>query len=165
MYVKRNCASFVVAATSMTGRKAFRMTVEATLTLLELARWTTTHRNSRGTIRQLAGTEENYLLFIRELDRIESQCFRARARNAEVTLTLVEWLEALQYFHWRCAYCQEKPFQIMSHYLPLPQGGLTVMNCLPACYHCRHSQKKMNERIQGYFATVGRGVTAHASMS
>ena len=79
-------------------------------TLLELARWTATHRNSRSAIRQLAGTEENYLLFIKELDRIESQSFRARARHAEVTLTLVEWLEALDYFHWHCAYCQEKPF-------------------------------------------------------
>lgn len=126
-----------------------------TQTLLELARWTTTHRNSRSAIRQLAGTEENYLLFIRELDRIESQGFRARARHAEVTLTLVEWLEGLDYFHWRCAYCQEKPFQVMSYYLA--DGGMTALNCLPACYHCRHSRKEVNGGIQGYFRWVQAG--------
>ena len=124
-------------------------------TLLELARWTATHRNSRSAIRQLAGTEENYLLFIKELDRIESQSFRARARHAEVTLTLVEWLEALDYFHWHCAYCQEKPFQVMSHYLPLQRGGMTALNCLPACFHCRHSRREVNtQHIHDYFARV-----------
>jgi hypothetical protein len=123
-------------------------------TLLEVARWIATHRNRRSTIRRLAGTEENYLLFIRELDRVESQCFRAQTLCTEATLTLVEWLEALDYFHWRCAYCQMKPFQVMSHYLPLPKEGTTAMNCLPACYHCRQNQGKENERIQDYFAQV-----------
>ncbi len=131
------------------------MIPEETLTLLELARWTATHRNKRHTIREFAGTEENYQLFIRELDRIESQSFRARARHAaNVSLTLVEWLEALDYFSWRCAYCQEKPFQVMSYYLPLLVGGMTALNCLPACYHCRHRGRKVNARIQGYFAQV-----------
>ncbi len=123
-------------------------------TLLEVARWTATHRNRRCTIRRLAGTEENYLLFVQELDRVESQCSQTRRLHAEATLTLLEWLEALAYFHWRCAYCQEKPFQVMSHYLPLSQGGTTALNCLPACYHCRNAQGKTNERIQDYFAQI-----------
>ena len=123
-------------------------------TLLEVARWITTHRNRRSTIRRLAGTEENYLLFIRELDRVESQCFRARTLHAEATLTLVEWFEALDYFHWCCAYCQTKPFQVMSHYLPLHKEGTTAMNCLPACYHCRPNREKEKEHIQDYFAQV-----------
>ena len=38
------------------------MTPEDTQTLLEVAQWTQTHRNVRSTIRQLAKTEENYLL-------------------------------------------------------------------------------------------------------
>jgi hypothetical protein len=123
-------------------------------TLLAVARWTTTHRNRRCTIRELAGTEENYLLFVQELDRVESQRFQTRRLHAEATLTLLEWLEALAYFQWRCAYCGEKPFQVMSHYLPLAQAGTTVLNCLPACYHCRNAQGKTNERIQKYFAQV-----------
>ena len=130
------------------------MMPEKTQALLELARWTSTHRKKRETIRQLAETEENYQLFIRELDRIESQGFRARYQRAEVSLTLVEWLETLDYFYWRCAYCQEKPFQILSYHLPLLQGGMTAQNCLPACYHCRHSQREMNEHIQNYFAQM-----------
>jgi len=130
------------------------MISEESRTLVELAHWTATHRNSRSAIRQLAGTEETYLLFIRELDRIESQGFRARTQHVEVTLTLVEWIEALDYFHWRCAYCQEKPFQVMSHYLSLPQGGMTALNCLPSCYRCRHTRKEVNERMQSYFAQI-----------
>jgi hypothetical protein len=128
------------------------MISEKTLPLLELARWTMTHRKKRDKIRQLAETEENYQLFIRELDRIESQGFRARNQHAEVSLTLVEWLETLDYFYWRCAYCQKKPFQILSYHLPLLQGGMTAQNCLPACYHCRHSQRDVNQHIQDYFA-------------
>jgi hypothetical protein len=130
------------------------MTMEDTQTLLEVARWIATHRNIRSTIRRIAKTEENYLLFVQELDRVESQCFRARTMHAEATLTLVEWLEALNYFHWHCAYCQLKPFQVMSHYLPLAQGGTTAMNCVPACYHCRQNREKENEHIRDYFAHV-----------
>jgi hypothetical protein len=138
-----------------------------TQTLLELARWTTTHRNIRHTIRELAGTEENYQLFIRELDRIEGQELRARTQHAKVSLTLVEWLEALDYFGWRCAYCQKKPFQIMSYYLPILQGGMTALNCLPACYHCRNSRRGVNERIQDYFGRVQatRETSAHDSLA
>jgi hypothetical protein len=128
-----------------------RLEKEKTQALLELAQWTTTHRKKRHTIRQLVETEEDYQLFIRELDRIESQGFRARAQHAEVSLTLAEWLATLNYFYWRCAYCQERPFQILSYHLPLLQGGMTALNCLPSCYHCRHSQREMNEHIQRYF--------------
>lgn len=81
-----------------------------------------THRNKRTVIRQLVVTEANYVCLIRELDRVENQCSRARTLRAATTLTLVEWLETLAYFHWQCAYCQEKPFQVMSHYLSLPYG-------------------------------------------
>ena len=130
------------------------MIMEETQTLLEVAQWTATHRNRRCTIRQLAGTEENYRLLIRELDRVESQCLRAGTQHVEATLTLVEWIEALNHFHWLCAYCMEKPFRVMSHYLPLPQAGTTALNCLPACYRCRHNPKKENEHIQDYFAQV-----------
>ena len=123
-------------------------------TLLEVARWILTHRNIRSTIRQLAKTEENYLLIVRELDRVESQCFRAHTLHAEATLTLVEWLETLNYFHWCCAYCQSRPLQIMSHYIGLPEGGTTVENCLPACYHCRRCRPKEDEHIRAYLAQV-----------
>jgi 5-methylcytosine-specific restriction endonuclease McrA len=130
------------------------MTPEDTQTLLEVAQWVQTHRKVRSAIRQLAKTEENYLLVIRELERVESQCFRAHTLRAEATLTLVEWLETLNYFHWRCAYCQSKPCQVMSHYIALPEGGTTAANCIPACYRCRRFRPKEDERIRAYLAQV-----------
>jgi hypothetical protein len=117
-------------------------------TLLEVAQWVLTHRNNRRTIRRLAGTEENYLLFIRELERVESQYLRARTLHAEATLTVVEWLETLNRFHWHCAYCRSRPFQVMSHRLPLIEGGTTLRNCVPACYHCCRSRKKGDEPVE-----------------
>ncbi len=121
-------------------------------TLLEVALWIASHRNRRSVIRQLAVTEANYVCLIRELDRVENQCSRARTLRAATTLTLVEWLETLEYFHWRCAYCQEKPFQVMSHYRSLPHGGTTADNCVPACRRCGQNQKHTNARVHNYLA-------------
>ena len=130
------------------------MTPEDTQTLLEVARWIVTHRNNRSTIRQLAGTEENYLLLVRELDRVESQCARAHTLQAEASLTLVEWLETLNHFGWLCAYCQSKPFQVMSYYTPLPQGGTTAANCVPACYRCRCHREQESVAVHVYLAQI-----------
>jgi len=133
-------------------------------TLLAVAQWIATHRNRRQTIRELAVTEENYLLVVRELDRVEKQCFQARTFHVEATLTLVEWLETLNYFNWLCAYCQAKPFQIMSHYLPLPQAGTTADNCVPACRRCGLAHKQENERVRDYLAHVKLRHTEKAMM-
>jgi hypothetical protein len=130
------------------------MVPEDAQTLLEVARWTQTHRNVRSAIRQLAKTEENYLLIVRELERVESQCFRAHTLRAEATLTLVEWLETLNYFQWCCAYCLSKPCQVMSHYIALPEGGTTATNCVPACYSCRRCRPREDERIRVYLALL-----------
>jgi hypothetical protein len=111
-------------------------------TLLEAARWTRNYQNRRQTLRQLARAEEHHLLLVRELDRVEGQRLRAHALRAEATLTLVEWLETLNAFQWRCAYCQAKPFQIMSHTIPLPEGGTTVTNGVPACYRCLQCRRR-----------------------
>src|SRR5260370_4804846 len=121
-------------------------------TLLAVAQWIAIHRNRRQTIRALAGTEEHYLRVVRELDRVEQQCSQARTLHAEATLTLLEWLETLNYFHWQCAYCQAKPFQILSHYLPLPGAGTTADNCVPACRRCGVAHKPANERFLRYVA-------------
>lgn len=126
------------------------MTLQDEQTLLAVAQWVATHENRRQTIRELAGTEENYLRIVRELDRVENQCFRAHTLHAEATLTLVEWLKTLNYFHWYCAYCQIKPFQILSHYVPLPHAGTTAQNCVPACRRCGSVQKQENERVCSY---------------
>ena len=122
--------------------------------LLRVARWTVgKKRLVVKKVRQLAGTEENYLLIIREIDRVKSQLERAKMLEAEATLTLVDWLVILDIFDWRCAYCQAKAFQIMSHIVPLPHGGTTPENCVPACYGCSSKCKKSaRERLQAYLA-------------
>jgi len=131
------------------------MTPEDTRILFRVAQWIGDgNRKVMKMIRQLAETEENYLIIIRENDRVAAQLSRARLLGADATLTLVEWLVTLEDFDWRCAYCQSKPFQVMSHVIPYPQGGTTSDNCVPACYGCITA--KNNEfnraRVRAYIA-------------
>ena len=87
-------------------------------------------------IRLLAGSEENYYIIIREVDRVRAQLLYARAENAAATLTVKEWFTLLDRFEWKCAYCQERPFQVMSHIISRSEGGTTAENCVPACHSC-----------------------------
>src|SRR5690242_13355277 len=80
------------------------------------------------TLRRLAGTEENYRVIMREVDRVKSQLTRARAIGAVATLTIREWFAILDRFEWKCAYCQERPFQVLSHQFLQAQGGTTAEN-------------------------------------
>ena len=123
--------------------------------LFRVAEWTLDNKRKLvKTVRELAGTEENYLIVIREIDRVEAQLRRARFLHAEATLTLVDWLTTLEYFRWLCAYCEAKPFQVMSHFTLLPQGGTTPDNCVPACYSCGRYRKTESVRVQEYLASV-----------
>ena len=135
-------------------RRQGRMTPEDKQALFRVAQWVTCNRKIVKTIRQLAETEENYLVIIREIDRVEGQLNHARTLGADATLTLEEWLITLEDFDWRCAYCQSKPFQVMSHMIPLPQGGTVPENCIPACYGCiRHRRNEhIRRRLQTYCA-------------
>lgn len=117
-------------------------------TLLQVARWMQDHKpHIMRKVRQIAGTEENYLIIARELDRVNGQNIQARSAGAEATLTLLDWLIIVDSYHWKCAYCQEKPFEVMYHQVPLPRGGTTSSNCVPACCSCRVRKKK---EISGY---------------
>ncbi|HTK05659.1 MAG TPA: hypothetical protein VL485_00670 [Ktedonobacteraceae bacterium] len=103
-------------------------------------------------IRELAETEENYMIIMRELDRVTGQIVQARKRQAPATLTLTDWFVTLEDFHWKCAYCQAKPFQIMCHAFPLAEKGTTPENCVPACYACCRYKKAGNMRVSAYLA-------------
>lgn len=117
--------------------------------LLYAAQWVMEHKRKHvQTIRRLAGSEENYLLLIREINRVEAQLFKARALRVAATLTIVDWLTILNTCDWHCAYCELKPFQVMSHLLPLPRGGTTLENCVPACYSCGRSGKSKKEELR-----------------
>ena len=112
------------------------------------------------TVRQLAGTEENYLFIIREIDRVKSQVERAKMLHVEATLTLVDWITILEVFDWKCAYCLARPFQVMSHVIPFPFGGTALENCVPACYSCSSSRKEVKrherDRLQAYLTEAKR---------
>ena len=111
--------------------------------LLGVAEWTMqSRRHVLSTIRELAGTEERYLIIARELDRVNAHVTHARSLRAEATLTLVEWLVMVDSYDWKCAYCQEKPFEVLYHPIPLHKGGTTVSNCLPVCRGCCTRRKK-----------------------
>ena len=112
--------------------------------LMRVAEWT--ERNRRhvmSTIRELADSEENYLIIARELERVKANNIRARSLRAEASLTLIEWLSIVDAYQWKCAYCKEKPFKVMHHIVPFPEGGNSRSNCLPSCRSCHNrSQKK-----------------------
>jgi hypothetical protein len=121
--------------------------------LFRVALWVSEgNRRVVETIRELAETEENYMVIIRELDRVTGQIVQARKIRAPATLTLLDWFVTLEDFHWQCAYCQMKPFQIMCHPHPLSVKGTTPENCLPACYACCRYKKSGNVRVQSYLA-------------
>lgn len=124
--------------------ESFRTMMQENMqTLLQIARWVQDHKpHIMRKVRQIAGTEENYLIIARELDRVNAQIAQARAVRAEATLTLLDWLIIVDSYHWKCAYCQEKPFEVMYHHVPLPRGGTTSTNCVPACCRCRVHKKK-----------------------
>jgi hypothetical protein len=115
--------------------------------LLHVAEWTAQNRHVMSTIRELAGSEKIYLIIARELDRVNMQVARARRFHAEATLTLAEWLLIVDSYEWRCAYCQEKPFEVMHHSIPLREAGTTSSNCLPSCRGCRARGKKKAEDV------------------
>ncbi|HEY4385725.1 MAG TPA: HNH endonuclease signature motif containing protein [Ktedonobacteraceae bacterium] len=123
--------------------------------LFRIAQWAETRKYIRvEKVRELAGSEETYLLIIREMDRVKGQLQRARTLEAQATLTLTDWLVILEQFDWNCAYCQSRSFEIMSHLVPLPRGGTTAENCVPACYSCIPSKHKnsTSHRVQTLLA-------------
>lgn len=76
----------------------------------------------------------------REIQRVRSQNWRAKKAGEPATLTIAQWLQILENFHQRCAYCQTGPYELMEHYIPIGQGkkdgGTTAKNCVPSCFKC-----------------------------
>jgi hypothetical protein len=138
---------------SLHERKQDGMTPEERQIFFRVAQWVDEgNRRVVQAIRDLAETEENYLIIIREIDRLAGQITNARIRKVRATLTLTDWFITLEDFNWLCAYCQSKPFQVMCHVLPLQVGGTTPENCVPACYSCCRYRKKGDLRVQTYLA-------------
>jgi 5-methylcytosine-specific restriction endonuclease McrA len=97
---------------------------------------------------------------------------RARQAGTPATLTLREWVTAVEYFGNKCAYCRLRPFEVLEHFLPISLGGgTTAENCVPACQSCNSKKgdahpnrfvrlfsAEIIEHIQQYLASDKRGI-------
>ncbi len=72
----------------------------------------------------------------RESRRVYTACKQACDMGLPATLTVDEWMQTVQDFEGRCAYCGD-PMELLEHFIPIRQhGGTTVDNCVPGCYKC-----------------------------
>src|SRR5437588_12082484 len=68
--------------------------------------------------------------------RVTSQNSRARLSGVPASLSDQQWEKTIADFNGLCAYCVQKPFEVMEHFIPLRISGTTVNNCVPACNDC-----------------------------
>lgn len=67
---------------------------------------------------------------------IRSALQRASRAGLPATLTEKQWQETVEHFKHLCGYCRLNPWRCVEHATPLPPGGTTVSNCVPACLMC-----------------------------
>jgi hypothetical protein len=85
----------------------------------------------------LKAEREQEIVEARECRVLQKQLYRAVLNRRVATLTLSDWIETLDHYNWRCAYCASGAYEVMEHLIPISQGGgTTVDNCAPACRSC-----------------------------
>jgi hypothetical protein len=82
--------------------------------------------------------------------RIGGQNQRAKQAGTRHDLTLEQWQETLEYFDYKCAYCGEREYEVIEHYLPVRIAGTTVSNCVPACLSCNALKDAQNHSLSLY---------------
>lgn len=82
--------------------------------------------------------------------KIHGQNQRAKQAGARYDLTLEQWLETLEYFNHKCAYCGKRDYELIEHYLPVRVTGTTVSNCVPACASCNAVKDAQNHKLTLY---------------
>lgn len=92
-----------------------------------------------------------------ELMRVQKQRRRAVRENKPATLTFKQWIETVEHFNHKCAYCQKADYADMEHFMPLrlcdSTRGTTMNNVVPACKACNYYKKSknpMNPRSRKY---------------
>lgn len=110
------------------------------------------------------------------LARVRERVWRARERAIQIqlpaTLTVEQWLRALEHFKWKCAYCEQRPGVIIEHFIPLPLAGTTAENCVPSCYACNSKKgsvhpdfvttipRQVLDTIQSYLSLVSEQMSS-----
>ena len=82
--------------------------------------------------------------------KISGQNQRAKQAGARHDLTLEQWLETLEFFHHKCAYCGRRDYEFIEHYFPVHVAGTTVSNCVPACASCNTLKDAQNHKLTLY---------------
>lgn len=107
-----------------------------------------------------------------ETARVDLNNKRAVKAHLPATLTVEQWLETVNYFNGKCAYCQDAVYTLLEHFIPIVHGGGTTQgNCVPACSACNGMKQAWNplstnrpefpcieegfKRVQAYFSTIG----------
>ncbi len=80
---------------------------------------------------------------------LRGQNQRAKQAGARHDLTMEQWLETLEYFDYKYAYCGDK-YEVLEHYLPIHKAGTTVSNCVPACLHCNIMKDRKGHDLSFY---------------
>jgi hypothetical protein len=101
--------------------------------------------------------------------KISGQNQRAKQAGARHDLTLEQWLETLEYFNHKCAYCGKRDYEFIEHYLSVRVAGTTVSNCVPACASCNALKDAQNhkltlyqnERVLAFLETKGVKIAFH----
>ena len=94
-----------------------------------------------------------------EAIRVSGQRSRARMAGTPATLCLADWQKTVSDFSGLCAYCQERTFSVLEHFLPVEVAGTTVNNCLPACINCNSKKRHhVGEKLISLFGenTISR---------
>ena len=83
-------------------------------------------------------------------EKLHGQNQRAKQAGARHDLTTEQWLETLEYFGHKCAYCSKSDYEFIEHYLPVRVAGTTVSNCVPACASCNALKDAQNHQLTLY---------------
>lgn len=81
----------------------------------------------------------------KEAKKVDFHVGRARALGLPATLALKEWIDTLDHFTWKCAYCETGAYDVFEHFVPtFHGGGTTQSNCVPACYSCNTRKRDLH---------------------
>lgn len=81
----------------------------------------------------------------KEAKKVGFHVGRARALGLPATLTLDLWIDSLNHFGWKCAYCETGAYDVFEHFVPTFHGGGTTQNnCVPACYSCNSRKRDLH---------------------